>query len=48
MEDLDQDSLATESLFAEEPELDELDDADTAVEMRLLLDRVQAARFCGA
>jgi hypothetical protein len=32
------------------PDLEELDgdERDTAAEMQLLLDRVQAARFCGA
>ena len=48
MEDLELEDFDLNDLDADEIEPDESDDADTAIEMELLLGRVQAARFCGA
>jgi len=48
MEDLELEDFDLDDLDADEVEPDKLDDADTAVEMELLLGRVQAARYSGA
>jgi len=47
MEDLELEDFDLDDLDADEIE-PESDDEDTAIEMELLLGRVQAARFCGA
>jgi len=46
MEDLELEDFDLDG--ADEIEPEEYSDADTAVEMELLLGRVQAARLCGA
>jgi len=48
MDELNYEDPELDDLDADEIEPDEFDDADTAVEMELLLSRVKAARFCGA
>lgn len=48
MEDLELDEFELELLAADGMEPEEISDAETAVEMELLLGRVQAARRCGA
>jgi len=48
MEDLELEDFDLDGADASEIEPDDYTDADTAVEMELLLGRVQAARLCGA
>jgi len=48
MENMEYEDFDIDAVPAEEDGLDEPGDTDTAVEMQLLLARVQAARFSGA
>jgi len=47
MKDFDDETFSEEFDLGGEIELDELDDAETGVEMELLMARVTAARFAG-